>query len=84
METSQRFVYLLHSEQDPDQYYVGLTSDPKYRLAARDHGDPADTARHRPWRLVVTIEFADPHRAHAFERYLKSTSGREFSRRHFR
>jgi putative endonuclease len=83
MDNSLRFVYLLQSTRDPEQYYVGLTSDPRNRLAARNDGDSPDTARHRPWRLVVMIEFADEHRALAFERYLKSGSGREFSRRHF-
>ena len=83
MDNSQRFVYVLRSVQDPEQYYVGLTSNPNHRLAAPHDGD-AQTARHQPWRLLVTIEFTEEHRALAFERYLKSGSGREFSRRHFR
>jgi predicted GIY-YIG superfamily endonuclease len=57
MDRSQRFVYLLHSAQDPEQYYVGLTSDPSNRLTVHNDGDSPHTARHRPWRLVVTIEF---------------------------
>ena len=84
MDNSQRFVYVLRSAQDPEQYYVGLTSNPNNRLAAHNDGDSPHGARHRPWRLLVTIEFTEEHRALAFERYLKSTSGREFSRRHFR
>ena len=84
METSPRFVYLLHSKQDPDQFYIGLTTDPRHRLAGQDDDEPGDTTRHRPWRLIVTMEFTEPLRAIAFERYLKSGSGREFSKRHFR
>ena len=78
-----RFVYVLNSTQDPDHYYVGLTSDPNYRLATHNDDD-SHTARNRPWRMVVTIEFSNAQCALAFERYLKTGSGREFSRRHFR
>jgi predicted GIY-YIG superfamily endonuclease len=63
---------------------VGLTSYPKARLAAHNAGESPHTARFRPWRTLVTIEFSDTERARAFERYLKSGSGREFARRHFR
>jgi putative endonuclease len=84
MDNSPRFVYLLNNTQDPDHYYVGLTSDPNNRLAAHDEGTSPHTERYRPWRLVVMIEFTSAQRAVAFERYLKTGSGREFSRRHFR
>jgi putative endonuclease len=80
----KRFVYLLQSLLDRQQYYVGLTSDPVTRLAAHNAGDSPHTARCRPWRVLVTIEFSHAERAKAFERYLKSGSGREFARRHFR
>jgi hypothetical protein len=36
------------------------------------------------WELVVFLTFADGNRAREFERYLKSGSGRAFSKRHFR
>jgi predicted GIY-YIG superfamily endonuclease len=84
MDNSPRFVYLLNSTQDPDHYYVGLTSDPNNRLAAQDEGASPHAARYKPWRLVVMIEFTSAQHALAFERYLKTGSGREFSRRHFR
>jgi hypothetical protein len=34
-------------------------------------------------RLHLAIEFSDERRALRFERYLKSGSGRAFSKRHF-
>jgi putative endonuclease len=40
------------------------------------------TAAHRPWRLLVQLEFADEQTARRFERYLKSGSGRAFAKRH--
>jgi hypothetical protein len=41
------------------------------------------TISHRPWSLVVSLEFADAVTARRFERYLKSGSGRAFAKRHF-
>ena len=84
IDNKLRFVDLLQSSQDPEQYDVGLTSNPSNRRGAHNDGDSLHTARYRPWRLIVRIEFADRNRALAFERYLKSGSAREFSRRHFR
>jgi hypothetical protein len=36
-----------------------------------------------PWELVVSVSFPDNRQALAFERHLKSGSGRAFARRHF-
>jgi putative endonuclease len=81
---SKRFVYILKSINVPAQYYVGVTSDPKTRLEAHNAGLSPHTAAHRPWRTLVVIEFDEEEPALKFERYLKSGSGREFARRHFR
>ena len=80
---ARRFVYVLESLQDPARHYVGLTSDVSTRLALHNDGGAIHTSRHRPWRVLVSIEFADQSGAAAFERYLKSGSGRAFSKRHF-
>jgi predicted GIY-YIG superfamily endonuclease len=37
------------------------------------------TAKHKPWRLITYVAFADAAKAIAFERYLKSPSGRAFA-----
>jgi putative endonuclease len=84
MANSKRFVYILKSILDPDEYYVGLTSDPEARLRAHNAGVSPHTAQHRPWRPLVRIEFDEQEPAVLFERYLKTGSGREFARRHFR
>lgn len=80
----KRFVYILKSIGFPDEYYVGVTSDVAERLACRNEGLTPSTVDHRPWRTLVVIEFDEEPPAVAFERYLKTGSGREFSRRHFR
>jgi hypothetical protein len=36
-----------------------------------------------PWKLVVQIGFEDKVKAFAFEKYLKSGSGRAFAKKHF-
>jgi predicted GIY-YIG superfamily endonuclease len=80
----QRFVYILVSTVHANRYYTGLTSDVAARLSAHTAGLSKHTATGRPWQLVTAIEFSDSTRAEAFERYLKSGSGRAFARRYFR
>lgn len=79
----KRFVYVLRSDPDPDRHYVGLTSDVDERLEWHNFGPSGQTVLHRPWSVVVAVEFADEPTAVAFERYLKSGSGRAFAKRHF-
>ena len=84
MQRPKRFVYILKSIGIPHEYYVGVTSDPEARLRNHNSGMSAHTARHRPWRTLICIEFDEEAPALEFERYLKTGSGREFARRHFR
>jgi hypothetical protein len=52
------------------------------RLAAQNPGQNRSTVSGRPWRVCLLMEFDDEARAAAFERFLKSGSGRAFSRKH--
>jgi putative endonuclease len=79
----KRSVYILRSVTDSIRPYIGLTSDVRARLDDHNAGRCRHTARYRPWELNVTIELRDEQRAVAFERYLKSGSGRAFAKRHF-
>ncbi|UCH35908.1 MAG: GIY-YIG nuclease family protein [Armatimonadota bacterium] len=76
-------VYLLASVRDPQQRYVGLASDPEERLKEHNAGKSPHTSRYVPWRIVAVVGFDNRGRASAFERYLKSGSGRAFAKRHF-
>ena len=78
-----RFVYILRSETDPLRHYVGRTVDVDERLDWHNAGPTGYTRLHRPWRVIVSIEFPDESAAARFERYLKSGSGRAFATRHF-
>ena len=77
------YVYILRSEVEPDRHYVGLTSDPNRRLAEHNEGKSIHTNKFKPWKKVVEIGFDDPAKATAFEKYLKSGSGRAFAKKHF-
>jgi predicted GIY-YIG superfamily endonuclease len=77
-----RYVYILQSLSDPTRHYVGLTHDLQERLAAHNSGKCHHTAKYVPWKIVVATYFEDDDRAVAFERYLKSGSGRAFAKRH--
>ena len=79
----QRFVYILRSESDPYRHYVGRSGDVEARLDWHNSGPSGHTLHHRPWRVIVSLEFPDEGTAIRFERYLKSGSGRAFAKRHF-
>ena len=76
-----KYVYLLESVSHPDEAYVGLTDNLKVRVAAHNAGQSPHTAKFKPWRLVTYIAFSDDTKAVAFERYLKSASGRAFAKK---
>ncbi|HSC27091.1 MAG TPA: GIY-YIG nuclease family protein [Vicinamibacterales bacterium] len=78
-----RQVYVLRSWKDVDRHYVGVTGDIAQCLASHNAGDSPQTARHRPWRVVVLVQFADEERAMDFMKFLKSASGRAFAKTHF-
>jgi putative endonuclease len=84
MAAPPRVVYLLRSIANPERYYTGVTSDTATRLGFHNAGLSPHTADGAPWEVIVSISFAEPERAIRFEKYLKSGSGREFARRHFR
>jgi predicted GIY-YIG superfamily endonuclease len=77
------YVYLLQSEQHPKQQYVGQTRDLRQRLKEHNEGRSPHTAKFYPWILVAYFAFAREKTAIAFEKYLKSGSGRAFIERHF-
>ncbi|MEA2871165.1 MAG: putative endonuclease [Hyphomicrobiales bacterium] len=79
-----KYVYLLQSIDYPDETYVGLADDLKARLAKHNSGGSPHTAKFKPWRLVTYLAFSDDAKAVAFERYMKSSSGRAFAKKRLR
>jgi putative endonuclease len=79
-----KYVSLLESLNFPSEIYIGLTDDLRKRLAAHNAGQSDHTRKFKPWRLVSYVAFSDEAKALAFERYLKSGSGRAFAKRRLR
>ena len=77
------YLYILFSKSQPARHYIGLTSDLRERLSQHNAGTCSHTAKSRPWQIETAISFRSKRKAAAFEKYLKSGSGREFARRHF-
>ena len=77
------YVYILASLVDPHRHYTGCTVDIDDRLRRHNGGQVPHTAKYAPWKVQTIIQFEDRDKARAFEKYLKSGSGRAFARRHF-
>lgn len=75
-----KYVYILQSQLDTERYYTGMTNDLKARFSTHNSGAVTHTAKYRPWRIKTYIAFADEDRAVAFEKYLKSGSGRALAK----
>jgi len=65
----------------PGVTYVGLTDDLTSRLAKHNAGEVPHTAKRRPWQIKSAVAFRHREKAAAFEKYLKSPSGRAFSKK---
>ena len=76
------YVYILESVSNPGRFYVGLAEDLQERLRKHNAGEVTHTSKSKPWSIKTAIAFRDRERACAFERYLKSGSGRAFARKH--
>jgi predicted GIY-YIG superfamily endonuclease len=76
------YVYLIQSEKDLSERYVGFNLNLKQRLSDHNAGLSKHTSDHRPWTLVTYLGFRDASRALDFEKYLKVGSGHAFARRH--
>jgi putative endonuclease len=76
------YVYILHSIPSPEKFYVGVTKDLRSRLQKHNAGDVSHTSKFLPWEIKTYIAFTDEKQAVTFEKYLKSASGRAFSRKH--
>jgi len=79
---SMTYVYILQSRQKPEHYYEGVTSDLRARLKKHSAREVSHTSKYAPWTLKTYIAFTDEKRAFAFEKYLKSASGRAFAKKH--
>jgi predicted GIY-YIG superfamily endonuclease len=77
------YVYILFSEKESNHRYTGLTDDLEARLKSHNQGNNPHTSKYRPWIIETAIAFRSREKAAAFEKYLKSHSGRAFASKHF-
>ena len=75
------YVYILQSFGHLERYYVGITRDLRSRLKKHNSGDVPHTSKFAPWKVKTYLAFSDEKQALAFEKYLKSPSGRAFSKK---
>jgi putative endonuclease len=80
-KTSITYVYILRSIPNADHFYIGSTANLRARLNKHNADEVEHTAKHKPWTLRTYLAFTDEKQALAFERYLKSPSGRAFSKK---
>jgi putative endonuclease len=80
-ELALTYVYILSSIKFPDRYYVGVTTNLRARLHKHNAGEVRHTSKYAPWAIKTYLAFSDEQHAFAFEKYLKSASGRAFAKR---
>lgn len=77
------YTYILQSEIDGNRYYTGYTEDLKKRLQKHNEGGCPHTSKYKPWKIKTAIAFTEKDKAIAFEKYLKTASGRAFAKKRF-
>jgi putative endonuclease len=80
-EIFMTYVDILRSLENPERHYVGVTSDLRARLQKHNSGEVSHTSKYVPWTIKTYVAFADEKQASAFEKYLKSPSGRAFAKK---
>ena len=76
---SERYiVYILQSVSHPDKTYVGYTTDLKRRFSEHNECTQTYTKRYAPWEILSYTVFMNQQSALAFEKYLKTSSGKAF------
>jgi len=64
-----------------NRFYVGFTEHLEPRLKSHNRGEVPHTSKSKPWRIKTAIDFSDRQKAIDFEPYLKTPSGRAFSKK---
>lgn len=75
------YVYILQSESYPQRFYVGYTDNLQNRIAAHNDKKCKHTSKFIPWKIKTALAFTEKEKALAFEKYLKTASGRAFAKK---
>lgn len=63
--------------------YTGYTTDMDQRLTDHNCGKSMYASKYKPWQLEGCVTFREKEKAIAFEKYLKSSSGRALAKKQF-
>jgi len=74
-----KYVYILQSVEKPEHFYVGLTDDLRERFEAHNAGRVLHTSKYKPCRVNTYVAVSDESREVAFEKCLRTQSGRAFA-----
>ena len=77
-----REVYIHQSLQQADRFYVGVTADLRARLRKHNACEVRHASKYAPWTVKTYIAFSS-EKQFAFEKYLKSPSGRALAKKRF-
>ena len=75
------YVYILKCKDG--RPYAGCINDLKERIKRHKNEHVPATKSRLPVQLMNYIAFEDKYKAFEFEKYLKSGSGRAFTKKHF-
>jgi putative endonuclease len=75
------FVYIIKSKSK-DQKYIGMTANLKRRILEHNSNGNKFTTRNKDYYLVWFCCFKHKQIAYNFEKYLKSSSGYAFQKKH--
>ena len=76
------YVYILKNLNFKDKFYIGYSTSLKSRIEKHNNGHVPYTAKYKPLKIKTYVAFEDKEKATKFEKYLKSHSGRAFSKKH--
>jgi len=75
-------MHYIYSLKCKDDFYVGCTNNLQGRLERHINGQVLATKNRRPLELIFYFAINDKYKAFEFEKYLKSGSGRAFTKKH--
>ncbi len=81
MKSKFFYAYIIKSLSQEGHFYTGYTEDLDDRLKHHNNGAVPATKPYRPWAYKTCVAFTDEQQARAFERYLKTQSGRAFAKK---
>jgi len=74
-------VYIIESLKDKSKY-VGVTNNLRNRLKEHNKGKTKSNKSKTPYKIIWYCAFGNKSRAYEFEKYLKSSSGYAFTKKH--